>query len=622
MVRLKEAALPLRIRDYAVIGDTQTAALVGRNGSIDWLCVPRFDSGAIFAALLGTEEHGRWLIAPASPVRATRRWYRGDTMVLETEFDTDEGTVRLIDFMPIRGEAMDVVRVIEGVRGRVPMRMDLRLRFDYGHIVPWVRRVDADLVAVAGPDAVWLRTPVDLRGENSSTVADFSVGEGFQVPFVLVWRQSHLPTPQPLDPMVSLKATEAYWQEWASRCTYEGEWRDAVVRSLLTLKTLTYAPTGGIVAAVTTSLPEQLGGIRNWDYRFCWLRDATITLQSLMYSGYVDEARDWRHWLLRAIAGDPAELQIMYGVAGERRLDEYVVEWLPGYDGNPVRIGNAAAHQFQLDVYGQVMDALHQARKAGLESDRPAWDLQLALMRFVEDNWNTPDEGIWEVRGSSRHFTHSKLMAWVAADRAVKAVEQADLEQPVDRWRAVREEIRRDIMSKGFDEKRNTFTQYYGSKELDASLLMMPLVGFLPATDQRIRGTVVAIEKELLQDGFVQRYTQGPGANVDGLPPGEGAFLACTFWLAENYALMGRRNEAREVFERLLSLRNDVGLLSEGYDTKAERLVGNFPQAFSHVPLIDAARTLSIEEGRTYPKQQEKADSSVLNAGKEGTAVA
>ena len=456
--------MPLPIEDYAVIGDTETAALVGRNGSIDWLCVPRFDSGAIFAALLGTEEHGRWLIAPASPIRATRRRYRGDTMVLETEFDTDEGTVRLIDFMPIRGEAMDVVRIVEGVRGRVPCAWTCgcgsttatSCRGYVGSMqISWPWRV---------PMRWWLRTPVELRGENSSTVADFSVGEGFQVPFVLVWRQSHLPTPQPVDPMVSLEATEAYWQEWADRCTYEGEWRDAVVRSLLTLKTLTYAPTGGIVAAVTTSLPEQLGGVRNWDYRFCWLRDATITLQSLMYSGYVEEARDWRHWLLRAIAGDPAELQIMYGVAGERRLDEYVAEWLPGYEGNPVRIGNAAAHQFQLDVYGEVMDALHQARKAGLESDKPAWDLQLALISFVEENWNTPDEGIWEVRGSSRHFTHSKLMAWVAADRTVKAVEQADMEGPVDRWRAVRDEIRRDIMSKGFDEERNTFTQYYGSR--------------------------------------------------------------------------------------------------------------------------------------------------------------
>jgi GH15 family glucan-1,4-alpha-glucosidase len=603
--------MPLPIEDYAVIGDTQTAALVGRDGSIDWLCVPRFDSAAIFAGLLGTEEHGRWLIAPANPIRATRRRYRGETMILETEWDTDEGTVRLIDFMPVRGESLDVVRIVEGVRGRVAMKMELRLRFDYGHIVPWVRRVDADMVAVAGPDAVWLRTPVDLRGENLTTVAEFSVGEGFIAPFVLVWRESHLPSPPAIDPMVSLQATEAYWKEWVDRCTYDGEWRDAVVRSLLTLKTLTYAPTGGIVAAVTTSLPEKLGGVRNWDYRFCWLRDATITLQALMYSGYVEEARAWRHWLLRAIAGDPAELQIMYGVAGERRLEEYIAEWLPGYDGNPVRIGNAAAKQFQLDVYGEVMDALHQARKAGLESDKPAWAFQRALMRFVEANWNTPDEGIWEVRGGSKHFTHSKLMAWVAADRAVKAVEQAGMEGPVDQWRALRDEIRQDILDKGYDQSRNTFTQFYGSEELDAALLMMPLVGFLPATDQRIQGTVAAVEKELLQDGFVQRYTQHPEATVDGLPPGEGAFLACTFWLAQNYALMGRRDEAHEVFERLLSLRNDVGLLSEEYDAEAQRLVGNFPQAFSHVPLIDTARNLTPQEGPDYPRQKEKAATPV-----------
>ncbi len=599
--------MPPPIEDYAVIGDTQTAALVARNGSIDWLCVPRFDSGAIFAALLGTEEHGRWLLAPADPVRATRRRYRDQTMVLETEFDTDEGTVRLIDFMPPRGEAADVVRIVEGVRGRVPMRMDLRLRFDYGHILPWVSRVDGDQVAVAGPDAVWLRTPVDVRGENMASVADFSVGEGFHAPFVLTWRESHLPTPQPVDPIVALDATEAYWREWAGRCTYNGKWRDAVVRSLLTLKTLTYGPTGGIVAAVTTSLPEALGGVRNWDYRFCWLRDATITLQALMYSGYVDEARSWRQWLLRAIAGDPAELQIMYGVAGERRLDERHADWLPGYDGNPVRIGNAAAEQFQLDVYGEVMDALHQARAAGLETDKPAWALQLALMRFVEHNWNRPDEGIWEVRGGPRHFTHSKLMAWVAADRAVKAVEQFGLAGPLPRWQALREEIAHDILTKGYDEQRGTFTQFYGSKELDAAVLMMPLVGFLPATDDRVRGTVAAIEKELLRDGFVQRYTQQPGATVDGLPPGEGAFLACTFWLAQNYALMGRRDAAVETFERLLGLCNDVGLLAEEYDPAAGRLVGNFPQAFSHVPLIDTARNLTPTEEPTNPRQKRQA---------------
>lgn len=597
--------MPLRIEDYAVIGDTQTAALVGKDGSIDWLCLPRFDSGAIFAALLGTPEHGRWQIAPATPVRAVRRRYRGDTLVLETEFDTDEGTVRLVDFMPPRGEAADVVRIVEGVHGRVPMRMDLRLRFDYGHVVPWVRRVDADTVAVAGPDAVWLRTPVALHGENLATIADFSVGAGFHVPFVLTWRESHLPTPHPVDPIVALEGTVSYWEEWIAGCTYDGPWREAVVRSLLTLKGLTYGPTGGIVAAATTSLPEELGGVRNWDYRYCWLRDATITLQSLMYAGFVDEARAWRAWLLRAIAGDPSQLQIMYGVAGERLLTERIAEWLPGYCGKPVRIGNAASEQFQLDVYGEVMDALHQARKAGLEYDQHTWDLQRALMSFVSENWTRPDDGIWEVRGGAQQFTHSKLMAWVAADRAVKDAEQFDQAGPVEHWRELREQIRADILDKGWDPGRKTFTQYYGSAELDASLLMMPLVGFLPATDERVLGTVAAIERELMKDGFVQRYTQHPGSTVDGLPPGEGAFLACTFWLAQNYALMGRRDEACELFERLLDLRNDVGLLAEEYDVDAARQVGNFPQAFSHVPLIDTARHLAAALGPAENRPRE-----------------
>jgi GH15 family glucan-1,4-alpha-glucosidase len=597
--------MALPIEDYAVIGDTQTAALVGKDGSIDWLCFPRFDSGAVFAALLGTEQHGRWLLAPAGEVRAVRRRYRGESLVLETEFDTDDGTVRVVDFMPPRGEAPDVVRIVEGVRGRVPMQMELRLRFDYGHVVPWVYREDGDLVAVAGPDAVWLRSPVRTFGRDLATAAEFSVGPGDRAPFVLTWRESHLPPPRPVDPIMELGATEGFWQGWMSGCTYDGEWREAVVRSLLTLKALTYAPTGGIVAAVTTSLPEQLGGVRNWDYRFCWLRDATITLQSLLYSGFQSEALEWRKWLLRAIAGDPAEMQIMYGVAGERRLTEYVADWLPGYDGNPVRIGNAAAEQFQLDVYGEVMDALHQARRSGLKRDDPSWALQAKLMDFVEAHWTEPDEGLWEIRGDPRHFTHSKLMAWVAADRAVKAVEEFSLDGPARRWRALRDDIRAEIMTKGYDEKRQTFTQFYGSTELDAALLMMPLVGFLPADDERVRSTVAAIERDLLRDGFVQRYTQVPGATVDGLPAGEGAFLACTFWLADNYALMGRRDEAREVFERLLSLRNDVGLLAEEYDPKARRLVGNFPQAFSHVPLIDTARNLSTAVGPSEERQKE-----------------
>ncbi|GAA3351108.1 glycoside hydrolase family 15 protein [Amorphoplanes nipponensis] len=597
--------MALPIEDYAIIADTQTAALVGRNGSIDWLCVPRFDSGAIFAALLGDEDNGHWTIAPAGEIRAVRRRYRPETLVLETEFETDEGVVRLTDFMPPRDEAPDVIRIVEGVRGEVPMTMRLRLRFDYGHVVPWVYREQGDLVAVAGPDAVWLRTPVETHGENMATRADFTVAAGDRAPFVLTWRPSHLPPPEPLDPVEELGATDGYWRGWVSACTYEGEWRDAVVRSLLTLKALTYAPTGGIVAAATTSLPEKLGGVRNWDYRFCWLRDATITLQSLLYSGFQSEARDWRKWLLRAIAGDPAELQIMYGVAGERRLDEYRAEWLSGYDGNPVRIGNAAAEQFQLDVYGEVMDALHQGRRAGLKADDPAWGLQVKLMDFVREHWTEPDEGIWEVRGGPKQFVHSKLMAWVAADRAVKAVEEFDLDGPVDDWRELRDAIRADILEKGYDRERRTFTQFYGSEELDAALLMVPLVGFLPADDERVAGTVAAIEEHLLQDGFVQRYTQHPGTDVDGLPPGEGAFLACTFWLADNYALMGRHEEARAVFERLLALRNDVGLLSEEYDTDAGRLVGNFPQAFSHVPLIDTARTLTDTLAATEARARE-----------------
>jgi GH15 family glucan-1,4-alpha-glucosidase len=596
--------MALPIEDYAVIGDTQTAALVGRNGSVDWLCLPRFDSAAMFAALLGTEQHGHWLIQPAAQVRAVRRRYRGDSLVLETEFDTDDGTVRLVDFMPPRGASPDVVRIVEGVRGRVAMTMRLRLRFDYGQVVPWVYREDGDLVAVAGPDAMWLRTPVRTYGRDLTTHADFSVGPGDRAPFVLTWRASHLPPPDPIDPIHELGATEGWWHGWMSGCTYEGQWRDAVVRSLLTLKALTYAPTGGIVAAATTSLPEQLGGVRNWDYRYCWLRDATITLQSLLYSGFQAEALAWRKWLLRAIAGDPAEMQIMYGVAGERRLTEYIADWLPGYDGNPVRIGNAAAKQFQLDVYGEVMDALHQARRAGLKRRDPSWALQVKLMEFVAAHWTEPDEGIWEVRGESRQFTHSKLMAWVAADRAVKAVDEFGLGGPVARWRDLRDRIRADILAHGYDERRGTFTQFYGSAELDAALLMVPLVGFLPATDERVRGTVAAIERELLRDGFVQRYTQPP-EGVDGLPPGEGAFLACSFWLADNYALSGRGDEARELFERLLDLRNDVGLLAEEYDPKAGRLVGNFPQAFSHVPLIDTARNLSRGAGPSQERHKE-----------------
>jgi GH15 family glucan-1,4-alpha-glucosidase len=592
------------IEDYALIGDTQTAALVGRDGSIDWLCLPRFDSGAAFAKLLGTRDHGHWQIAPVAGAAAVRRRYIGESLVLETELETDGGTVRVVDFMPPRGAAADVVRIVEGVSGRVRMQMQLRIRFDYGQVVPWMRRDEGALVATAGPDSCWLRTPVETRGEDLATVADFVVEEGERVPFVLTWEESHRQAPAAVDAEQALRDTLDYWSEWVSRCTYDGRWRDAVVRSLITLKALTYAPTGGIVAAPTTSLPEKLGGVRNWDYRFCWLRDATMTLQALMYAGYHDEARDWRRWLLRAVAGNPQKTQIMYGVAGERRLPEYIADWLPGYDGNPVRIGNEAVDQFQLDVYGEVMDALYQARCTGFGAGHSTWALQKALMSVVTERWTERDEGIWEVRGGPQHFTHSKLMAWVAADRAVRSVELFGLDGPLDEWRQLRDDIRADILANGYDADRRTFTQYYGSRELDAALLMIPIVGFLPADDERVRGTLAAVEDELLVDGFVRRYTQDRRSGQDGLPPGEGAFLACTFWLADNYSLQGRHEEAVELFERLLSLRNDLGLLAEEYDIDGRRLVGNFPQAFSHVPLINTARNLSADGGPSHQREK------------------
>lgn len=586
-----------RIEDYALIGDCQTAALVGRDGSIDWLCLPRFDSPACFAALLGTPAHGRWLLAPAGEVRTVRRRYRDDTLVLETEYETPDGAVACVDCMPPRSTAPDLVRLVEGRRGRVPMRMELVIRLDYGSRVPWVRRVEDGVVAVAGPDALRLHTPVALRGEDLRTIAEFTVAEGQRVPFTLTWHDSHLPEPPPRDPEEAVRATEGWWREWCGRCTYEGEWREAVVRSLITLKALTYALTGGLVAAVTTSLPEQLGGPRNWDYRYCWLRDATFMLYALLTGGYVEEARAWREWLLRAVAGAPSQARIMYGLAGERWLPELELSWLPGYEGaQPVRVGNAASDQFQLDVYGEVMDALHFARRAGLPPDESAWRLQRALVQFVESAWERPDESIWEVRGPRRHFTHSKVMAWVAVDRAVKAVERFGLDGPVERWRRIRDRMHADVCRHGFDADLNAFVQYYGAKDLDASLLMIPLVGFLPATDARVLGTVKAIQEKLMVDGFVQRYATSPA--LDGLPPGEGAFLACTFWLADNLALQGRSGEARDVFERLLGIRNDVGLLSEQYDPVARRLIGNFPQAFSHVGLINTARNLTRRSGR------------------------
>ena len=582
------------IEDYALIGDTHTAGLVSRDGSIDWLCLPRFDSPACFAALLGDPSNGRWLLAPAGEVREVRRRYQGDTLVLETEYRTDDGVVRVVDFMPPRQWDPDVARVVEGVRGRVRMRMELIIRFDYGSIVPWVRHVDGALHAVAGPDSVWLRTPVEVWGENWTTLADFTVAEGERVPFMLTWHASHRPAPRRIDPIRALGDTEAWWGEWASGVDYQGGWQDAVIRSLLTLKALTYAPTGGIVAAPTTSLPEQLGGVRNWDYRYCWLRDSTFTLSALMLAGLADEAKAWREWLLRAVAGQPQQMQILYGVAGERRITEQELDWLGGYQGSrPVRIGNAAVNQFQLDVYGEVMDTLHLGRHIGLESDEAAWDLQQALLEFLESNWRQPDEGIWEIRGPRRHFTHSKVMAWVALDRAIKAVELMGHDGPVDRWRAVRRELHDEVCREGYDAKRDSFVQFYGADHLDASLLQIPLVGFLPADDPRVKGTVAAIQRELVVDGLVHRYPPEGSPSVDGLPPGEGTFLACTFWLADNLALMGRREEALAIYERLLTLRNDVGLLAEEYDPASRRQLGNFPQAFSHVALVNSANYLS-----------------------------
>jgi GH15 family glucan-1,4-alpha-glucosidase len=585
-----------RIEDYAVIGDLMTAALVSRDGCVDWLCVPRFDSTACFARLLGDEDNGYWSLCPVSEVTATRRRYREDTLVLETEMDTAEGTVRIVDFMPVRQQHADVVRVVEGVRGRVPMRMDLVVRFEYGRTVPWARKLDDGALAyVAGPDALYLHTPVRTRGEGLTTVAEFTAEPGEQTPFVLVWALSHEPAPKPCDPLRALAETEAYWRDWSAGSRYEGRWSGEVHRSLLTLKALTYQPTGGIVAAPTTSLPEMVGGVRNWDYRYCWLRDATFTLQSMLIAGYTEEAAAWRDWLLRAVAGVPAQMQTLYGVSGERRLPEWEADWLAGYEGSrPVRIGNAAVDQFQLDVYGEVMDALHQTRRLGLDNDGPSWDLQRALMKFLSTAWREPDEGIWEVRGPRRHFTHSKVMAWVAFDRAVKAVESYGREGPVDEWRATRDEIHAEVCARGWSEEKQSFVQYYGADEVDAALLMIPLVGFLPASDPRVAKTVDTIVHDLCDGGLVSRY-RAVHPDVDGLPAGEGAFLACSFWLVDNLAMLGRHDEAVAMFEKVLALCNDVGLLGEEYDPRLGRMVGNFPQAFSHVALVNAAYGLSHE---------------------------
>jgi GH15 family glucan-1,4-alpha-glucosidase len=585
-----------RIEDYALIGDCETAALVGQDGSIDWMCIPRFDSPACFAALLGTPEHGRWLLAPAAPVREVRRRYRQDTLILETEFETDAGVVVVIDCMPLRAETPHLIRLVEGKRGAVPMRCELAIRLEYGSLIPWVRRTEDGILAVGGPNALRLRAPVSLRGEDFRSVAEFTVREGERVPFTLTWHPSYQAEPPAPRPEEAIEQCAAWWREWSQRCTYQGEWREAVVRSLITLKAMTYAPTGGLVASVTTSLPEQPGGVRNWDYRYCWLRDATFALYALMIGGYVDEAKAWREWLLRAVAGRPANAQILYGVTGDRLLPEWELPWLPGYEGSsPVRVGNAASTQFQLDVYGEVADVFHYARRAGLAADENAWRVEQAMVEFVESVWKEPDEGIWEVRGPRRHFTHSRVMAWVSVDRAVKAVERFGLQGPVDRWRRLRSIIHEDVCRAGYDPALNSFVQYSGSKSPDASLLMIPLVGFLPATDPRMLGTVKLIEQHLVTDGFVARYQTAP--HIDGLPAGEGAFLPCTFWLADNLALQGRLAEAREIFERLLAIRNDVGLLSEEYEPVSRRQLGNFPQAFTHVGLINTARSLTRRGG-------------------------
>lgn len=584
-----------RIEDYAFLSDTQTGALVSRDGCVDWLCFPRFDSGACFAALLGDRKNGRWRFIPADEVTATRRRYRDGTLILETEIETADAAVRLIDFMPPRGTNPDIVRIVEGVRGEMALQMELIIRFDYGKVIPWVRKCHGGLEAIAGPDGLILRTPVETRGEDLTTVAEFRVGNGQRVPFVLTWYASHDQPPRAIDPEHALGETAAYWQEWSGKCQPQGEWHEAVLRSLITLKGLTYAPTGGIVAAATTSLPEEIGGVRNWDYRYCWLRDATYTLYALMNAGYLDEAKAWREWLLRAIAGSAAQMQIMYGVHGERRLNEYEIPWLSGYEhSKPVRIGNAASDQFQLDVYGEVMATMYVAHRAGLETSETEWRMQVELMKFLETKWRDPDEGIWEVRGGPQQFTHSKMMAWLAFDRAVKLVEHCNCAagEHLERWQKIRDEIHAQVCERGYNAEKKAFTQIYGGDELDASLLTMPLTGFLPTDDERVVNTIEAIQRELMRDGLVLRY-RAERNDVDGLPGSEGVFLPCSFWLADCLHLMGRTVEARELFERLLELRNDVGLLSEEYDPVAKRQLGNFPQAFTHVALVNSAHLLS-----------------------------
>jgi GH15 family glucan-1,4-alpha-glucosidase len=594
--------LSIPIEDYAMIGDCHTAALVSKQGSIDWLCLPDFDSGACFASLLGTDDNGRWSIAPAEPVRSIRRHYREGTLILETEFDTEHGTVRLIDFMVTRSKVPELCRLIVGIRGQVQMNLELVIRFDYGSVIPWVRRNDHGISAIAGPDMVSLRTQVQLRDEDFKTRSTFTVSEGEKVCFDLTWYPSDLEEPSSLDIEQALEKTESWWCDWSSRCRYQGPWREAVLRSLITLKGLTFLPTGGIVAAPTTSLPEKLGGMRNWDYRFCWVRDASLTLQSLLHAGYLDEAREWREWLLRAVAGSPSELNILYGLRGERRLTELELPWLKGYeDSRPVRTGNDAYRQYQLDIFGEVANTLFQAREAGLGPPKhERHEIALAMLDFLETGWEKPDEGIWEVRGPRRHFVHSKMMAWVALDRLIRSAEKGRFQMDLPRWKKLRETIHEQVCRQGFDAELNSFVQYYGGKHLDASVLMMPLVGFLPPDDPRVLGTVRAIETHLMKNGFVGRYTQDPA--VDGLPHGEGTFLPCSFWLVDNYVLQNRRAEAERMFERLVGVCNDVGLLSEEYDPVTKRMLGNFPQAFSHVGLVNTA--FHLNGVKRYPSSE------------------
>jgi GH15 family glucan-1,4-alpha-glucosidase len=585
--------LSQRIEDYALIGDCETAALVGRNGSIDWLCWPAFDSDACFAAILGTRKNGRWLIAPSGDVTRISRRYLGDTLILETCFETKSGAIALVDFMPPRGKASDVVRLVRGIKGTVKMRMELVIRFGFGIDIPWVRRIDHSLMAIAGQDMTVLRTPVETRGEDLTTVSDFEVSAGETVPFVLTYSPSHLPPPAPIDPEIALQETETFWRDWCSHCTRDGEYRDLIMRSLITLKALTFAPTGGIVAAPTTSLPEKLGGTRNWDYRFCWLRDATFTLLALMNSGYTEEALAWHNWLLRAAAGSPANMQIMYGIWGQRRLLEWEAGWLDGYEGaKPVRVGNAAHAQLQLDVYGELIDAFHQSRMAKLKLDDEAtWALECAVLNHLAKVWDRPDHGIWERRGEPKHYVFSKVMTWVAFDRGIKSAETFGFKAPLLHWRTLREAIHRDVCSRGFDAEENAFVESYGSKLLDASVLLLPAVGFLPADDPRIRGTIAAVEKRLMRDGFVLRHD--PRELPAGQPPLEGAFLACTLWLADAHVLAGDLDKAQALLDRVAGIANDVGLLAEEYDSVARRQTGNFPQALTHIALVNTAHNLS-----------------------------